>query len=101
MGLGFQKGRTLLEFIPGAICSIIIIMKQPKKQTIKKGLNALVWREENLYVAKAIEVEVASQGKSRKEAINNLKEALELYFEDEKLPVNSLPIFNNLFQTFL
>lgn len=71
-------------------------MKQQKKQTIKKGLNALVWREENLYVAKAIEVEVASQGKSRKEAINNLKEALELYFEDEKLPQSKISPLSSL-----
>jgi len=65
-------------------------MKQPKKQIIKKGLNALVWKEDDLYVAKAIEVEVASQGTSRKEAINNLKEALELFFEDEKLPQSKI-----------
>lgn len=57
------------------------------KQKIATGynnLNTLVWRENNLYVAKAVEVEIASQGKTAKEAVDNLKEALELYFEDEK-----------------
>lgn len=47
-----------------------------------KKVHSIVWKEENLYVAKALEVEVASQGKSEKEALTNLKEALELYFED-------------------
>jgi len=30
-----------------------------------------------------LEVEVASQGKTKKEALENLKEALELFFEEE------------------
>jgi len=34
-------------------------------------------------VAKGIEVEVASQGSTKKEALQNLQEALELYFENE------------------
>ena len=45
--------------------------------------SALVWQEGVWFVAKALEVEVASQGKSKSEALANLKEALELYFEDE------------------
>lgn len=48
-----------------------------------KRIHSVVWKEENWYVAKALEVEVASQGKSEKEALSNLKEALELYFEDQ------------------
>lgn len=35
-----------------------------------------------MFVARSLEVEVASQGKTRKEAVGNLQEALELYFED-------------------
>lgn len=57
-----------------------------------KRVHSVVWQEDKLYVAKALEVEIASQGKSQKEAVNNLKEALELYFEDESdvelAPVN-------------
>lgn len=34
-------------------------------------------------MARSLEVEVASQGKTRAEAIHNLQEALELYFEDQ------------------
>ena len=39
-------------------------------------------KEENWYVATSIESGVASQGKTMDEAIGNLKEALELYYED-------------------
>ena len=52
----------------------------------KSGLNALVWKEEKWFVSKCLEVELASQGKTKEEALKNLEEALELYFEDEKLP---------------
>jgi len=47
---------------------------------------AVVTKEGQWYVARAVEVEVASQGKTVEEALANLKEALELYFEDEPLP---------------
>lgn len=49
-----------------------------------KKLHTIVWQEEKLFVAKALEVEVTSQGKTEEEALINLKEALELYFEDQK-----------------
>ncbi len=63
-----------------------------KKQqfSLRSGMHALVWQEDDLFVAQAIEVEVASQGKSEQEALKNLEEAIELYFEDEK--VNSTQI---------
>lgn len=48
-----------------------------------KRLHSIIWKEDKWYVAKALEVEVASQGLSEKEALGNLKEALELYFEDQ------------------
>ncbi len=48
-----------------------------------KQKNAVVWKEDKWYVAKALEVEVTSQGITEKEGLENLKEALELYFEDQ------------------
>jgi predicted RNase H-like HicB family nuclease len=42
-----------------------------------------VWQEGDWWVAQAIEVNVASRGKSREEAKSNLREALELYFEPD------------------
>ncbi len=60
--------------------------------TDMKKVHSVVWKENKWYVAKALEVEVASQGLNEKEALANLKEALELYFEDqakvELAPVN-------------
>lgn len=47
-----------------------------------KQIHMVIWKEDGWYVAKSLEVEVASQGKTEEEAINNLKEALELYFEN-------------------
>lgn len=41
---------------------------------------AIVWQEEEWFVAQYLQVDVASQGKSETEAVENLREALELYF---------------------
>lgn len=54
-------------------------------------LHTIVWKEKNLFVAKFIELELASQGKTREEAIKNLKEALDLYLEDEEIQKISFP----------
>jgi predicted RNase H-like HicB family nuclease len=47
---------------------------------------ATVIPDEGWYVARCIEVEVTSQGRTIDEALANLQEALELYFEDEPAP---------------
>ena len=46
--------------------------------------NVIVQKEEEWYVAKCIDNSIASQGKNIEEALNNLKEAIELYYQDEK-----------------
>lgn len=46
-----------------------------------RNLTAIIEREDDMYVAFCPEVDVASQGKTIEEARNNLKEALELFFE--------------------
>jgi predicted RNase H-like HicB family nuclease len=48
---------------------------------MKRPFAATVWREGDWYVAQCLEVDVASQGRSEEEALENLKEALELHFE--------------------
>jgi len=45
-----------------------------------------IQREGNWYVAKCLENNVASQGETMDEAMDNLREALELYYEDEAMP---------------
>ena len=49
---------------------------------MKKGLQSIVYKEGNQYVSQCLNVDVASFGDTKKQAIENLKEALELYFED-------------------
>lgn len=41
-----------------------------------------VWKEGKHYVAQCLNVDVSSFGKTKKEALMNLDEALQLYFED-------------------
>jgi|GEM_PF-1220246 len=71
-------------------------MKKEKSVLPEKGLNALVWKEGKIFVARAVEIELASQGKSKEEAIENLKEAIHLYFDDKDSPVNKIKPLNNI-----
>ncbi len=45
-------------------------------------LSAVVYKDEDMYVAKCPEVGTASQGSTIEEAVENLKEATELYLEE-------------------
>ena len=47
---------------------------------------AAVTHEHPWFVARCLEIEVTSQGKTLEAALDNLKEALELYFDDQPLP---------------
>lgn len=53
---------------------------------IKLNFKNIVWKEGKYYVAQCLNVDISSFGKTRKEALKNLDEALELYFEDIKTP---------------
>jgi len=48
---------------------------------MKRTFTATVWQEGDWFIAQCLEVDVASQGKTEDEALHNLREALELYFE--------------------
>jgi predicted RNase H-like HicB family nuclease len=48
---------------------------------MKRPFAATVWKEDNWYVAQCLELDVASQGATEEEALENLREALDLYFE--------------------
>jgi len=49
-------------------------------------LKYAVWKEGKYYISQCLNVDVSSFGKTQKEALKNLEEALELYFEDIKTP---------------
>ena len=55
----------------------------------------IIQKEENWYVAKCAENNVTSQGKTLEEAVENLREAVELYYEDNyiEMPIQLMPVF--------
>lgn len=51
----------------------------------KLDLHSVVYQEGKYFVAQCLDVDVSSFGESEKEALANLQEALELYFEDQDI----------------
>ena len=47
---------------------------------MKHTFTATVWREDKWFIAQCLEVDIASQGETEKEALASLREALELHF---------------------
>ncbi|TSC52922.1 MAG: hypothetical protein CEO40_129 [Parcubacteria group bacterium LiPW_72] len=52
----------------------------------KIDLKNVIWKEGKYYITQCLNVDVSSFGRTKKEALKNLDEALELYFEDVKTP---------------
>ena len=50
----------------------------------KVQLTVLIWEEEGVYVSKCQEIEVASCGDTPEEALENVREAIELYLENAR-----------------
>jgi predicted RNase H-like HicB family nuclease len=48
-----------------------------------KSFKYVVYQEDKYYVSQCLNVDVSSFGETPQEAIDNLKEAVELYLEDE------------------
>lgn len=51
-----------------------------------RTFTAAVHQEEDWYVARCLELDVASQGESLDEALANLREAVELYLDEVSQP---------------
>lgn len=47
---------------------------------MKQTFTASVWQEDEWFIAQCREVDVASQGETEEEALENLRDALELHF---------------------
>ena len=58
-----------------------------------KQYEYIVWQEGKYFVSQCLNVNVSSFGESSDEAITNLKEAVELYFEGEDI---ELPFIENI-----
>lgn len=57
-------------------------------------LSAVIRKEGRLYVAWTPDLDIASQGKTPESALANLREAVELYLEDEDAePLPGTPLF--------
>ena len=57
-------------------------------------LKTVVWKEGDHYVSQCLDVDVASFGQTKKEALTMLQDALELYFEDLPIPEKSQRVKN-------
>jgi predicted RNase H-like HicB family nuclease len=55
---------------------------------MKRPFSATIWREGDWFVSQCVDLDVASQGRTEEEALDNLRDALELHFE---LPVATHP----------
>lgn len=49
---------------------------------MSRAVKYCVYQEDRFYVAQCLNVDVSSFGETAEEAVANLQEALELYFED-------------------
>jgi predicted RNase H-like HicB family nuclease len=47
---------------------------------MKRTFKATTWQEGDWFIAQCLEVDIASQGKTEEEALENLRDALELHF---------------------
>jgi predicted RNase H-like HicB family nuclease len=65
---------------------LIGTVREPSDTMNPMDFTAAITHEDPWYVARCLDVEVASQGETAEEALANLKEALELYFEGQVLP---------------
>lgn len=60
-----------------------------------KTIKYIIYKEGKYYVSQCLNVEISSFGNTIDEAVSNLKEALDLYFEDvparwKEIPVGTL-----------
>jgi predicted RNase H-like HicB family nuclease len=49
------------------------------------AFNSVVYRDGKHFVAQCLDVDISSFGHSESESLDNLREALELYFEDKPI----------------
>ncbi|MBI2121937.1 MAG: type II toxin-antitoxin system HicB family antitoxin [Candidatus Sungbacteria bacterium] len=53
----------------------------------KTYFTSVIWKEGKYYVAQCLNIDVSSFGKTKREALKNLEEAVELYLEDKPIRV--------------
>ncbi|OIR08998.1 hypothetical protein GALL_89930 [mine drainage metagenome] len=58
---------------------------------MNRSLKYVLFAEDRAFVARCLDVDVASEGDTKEEAISNLQEALNLYFEGHAASLSELP----------
>jgi len=53
-------------------------------------ISYVVWQEGNYYVSQCLNFDISSFGETLEEAINNLKEAAELYLEEDNVEITEI-----------
>ena len=53
----------------------------------------VVYEDDGAFVAQCLDVDIASEGDTEEEAVENLREALTLYGEDHPIPAAPTPRF--------
>ena len=69
------------------MCKDKIKKKGEPKKLVVLHLTAIVRKENPVYASWCPELDIASQGKTIETAIKNLKEAVQLYLEDEDVEI--------------
>lgn len=52
----------------------------------KINLQSVVWKDGKYYISQSLDVDVSSFWKTKIEALDMLRDALELYFQDRPMP---------------
>ena len=52
----------------------------------KIDFKVAVWQEGKYYISQCLNLDISSYGRTKKESLSNLQEALELYLEDVDSP---------------
>ena len=64
-----------------------------------KNIKYIVYRDGDYFVSQCLNVDVSSFGNTVEEAIQNIHEALELYFEDNNGKLKYIPVEEALIDT--
>jgi predicted RNase H-like HicB family nuclease len=71
----------------------LLNLRKQRNSHMEVALKNIVWQEGKFFVAQCLNVEVSSFGDTKEEALANLAEATELYFED--MPVDQIQTVEN------
>lgn len=63
------------------LAAFISLTGRERQQAMKEEFTASVWQEGDWFVVQCRELEIASQGRTKDEALDNLAEAIEVHFE--------------------